>query len=399
MPKVNAEVLEWARQTAGLSLEEAAKAVFGDSRTKSASEKLAELESGQKAPTRPQLLKMSKKYQRPLLVFYLNKPPKQGDRGEDFRTLPDAPSPEEDPTLDAVIRDIRVRQSLVKSLLKDEDAPMLDFIGSATIEDKKDTLAERIITKLSFERNTFFNQNSVKDAFDYLRQKIEGIGIFTLLIGNLGSHHTNIPVEAFRGFTIADSIAPFIVINDRDAKTAWSFTALHEVVHLWLGKTGISDPHSENQIERFCNDVAGEILLPEQDIACLDNIHSLSFDDAVAEITEFAEYRKLSRAMIAYKLRRTEKIEDNLWRKMADYFQQEWSEFQNQVKEKHSKQQGGPNYYVVKRHRLGSSLLNLVKRALGEGSISYTKASKVLGVKPKGVDQLLERDVVPGSKS
>ena len=48
---------------------------------------------------------------------------------------------------------------------------------------------------------------------------------------------TAIPVEIFRGFAIADSIAPFVVVNDRDAKPAWSFTVFHEVSPLMAGKT------------------------------------------------------------------------------------------------------------------------------------------------------------------
>src|SRR3546814_17037769 len=63
-------------------------------------------------------------------------------------------------------------------------------------------------------------------------------------------------IDAFRGFALADPIAPFVVINDRDAKTAWSFTLLHEVAHLWIGATGVSGGHFEGSTEQFCNDVA-----------------------------------------------------------------------------------------------------------------------------------------------
>src|SRR3546814_16138482 len=73
---------------------------------------------------------------------------------------------------------------------------------------------------------------------------------YVLLIGNLGSHHSAIDIDAFRGFALADPIAPFVVINDRDAKTAWSFTLLHEVAHLWIGATGVSGGHFEGSTEQ-----------------------------------------------------------------------------------------------------------------------------------------------------
>ena len=92
-----------------------------------------------------------------------------------------------------------------------------------------------------------------------------------LLLGNLGSYHTNIPLEIFRGFAVADALAPMIVINDQDAKTAWGFTALHELAHLWLGSTGVSGGDPAVQIEQYCNDVAGEILLPAAELKDFPN--------------------------------------------------------------------------------------------------------------------------------
>ena len=88
MPKVNPEIIVWARETAGLTQEEAAKKLgFQDSSKSSATEKLAALENGDNEPSRPQLLKMEAQYRRPLLTFYLSKPPIRGSRGVDFRTL------------------------------------------------------------------------------------------------------------------------------------------------------------------------------------------------------------------------------------------------------------------------------------------------------------------------
>jgi len=74
-------------------------------------------------------------------------------------------------------------------------------------------------------------------------------GIFVLLKGNLGSYHSNIAVTAFRGFALSDDIVPFIVVNDRDIESAWSFTLVHEMAHLILGQTGISGAYGEKQIE------------------------------------------------------------------------------------------------------------------------------------------------------
>ncbi len=114
-----------------------------------------------------------------------------------------------------------------------------------------------------------------------LRSKVEAVGIFVLLIGNLGSHHTAISVEAFRGFALADTVAPFIVINDQDAAVAWSFTLLHELAHLWLGKTGVSGRRPDAQIEKFCNDVAALILLPQHELPAIGITNSMDKSEVV----------------------------------------------------------------------------------------------------------------------
>ena len=72
-----------------------------------------------------------------------------------------------------------------------------------------------------------------------------------------------------------------IVINDQDTKSAWSFTAMHELVHLWLGSTGISGTDTTDKVEQYCNDVAGEILLPADDLKVFGNV--ASFETAMKE--------------------------------------------------------------------------------------------------------------------
>ncbi len=175
-----------------------------------------------------------------MLVFYLPEPPRTGDRGQDFRTVPGAPPLLFNPNLDALIRDVRGRQTTVRALLEETEPQPVDFIDAALMSDATEGLASRITQRLKFSPLEFHRQATVEASFGYLREKIEAAGVYVLLLGNLGSHHSNISVDTFRGFAIADPIAPFIVINDQDARAAWSFTALHEVAHLGLGTTGVS---------------------------------------------------------------------------------------------------------------------------------------------------------------
>jgi Zn-dependent peptidase ImmA (M78 family) len=393
MGAIRPEVMRWARETAGLSLEDAAHAIgLKDARGETGAERLAKLEKGEGEPPRTLLAKMAKAYRRPLLVFYLSQPPKTGDRGQDFRTLPG--QDRYNPELDALIRDIKGRQGLVRSILEDEETERLRFVGSATMDVPVAELATRIAEAFRFSLAAFRAEKNADAAFGYLRSQIEAAGVFVLLLGNLGSHHTNIPLEIFRGFAIADPLAPMIVINDQDAKAAWSFTAIHEVVHLWLGSTGISGSDALGRIEEYCNDIAGEMLLPSNE---LDNFpEAKSFDVAVAAISDFAEERRVSRAMFAYKLLRAGRINRVMWTTLNAHFRKEWLEFKQRQAEKQKAAESGPSYYVVRRHRVGAALIGLMRRALDEGNITYTKAGRVLGVKPRNVEPLLSSGQIRG---
>ena len=395
---VNPDILEWARETAGLSPSGAAEVLgFTDSRKRSAVERLTALEGGKDEPSRSVLLKMAKAYRRSLLVFYLQEPPRKGDRGQDFRTVPGAEPPLYNPLLDALIRDIRGRQGIVRDLLEEEDTEPLDFVGSASANTPEMQLVKEIPERLEFSLQEFRRQSSTERAFAYLREKLEASGVFVVLLGNLGSHHTNIEVETFRGFVIADPIAPFIVVNDQDAKAAWSFTALHEAAHLWLGNTGVSSTSTDARIEKYCNDIAGEILLPESEIQEFAHLEGAGLEEAVEEISLFARPRNLSRSMVSYKLFRSGVIGATNWKALAKHFKQEWLA-NKQRKSYENEGEGGPSYYVVKRHRLGPALVGIVGRSLAEGVISYTKASRVLGVKPRNIQPLLHGSSARGRR-
>lgn len=391
MSVLNPKILSWARETAGLSLEEAAQAVgINDARGITGAERLRALEAGEGTPSRPVLLKMAKRYRRPLVIFYLKEAPVKGDRGEDFRQVPGTKPPEYNPELDTLLRKIRSRQRIIRSLLVDQNSNPLPFIGSVAIKNGSGDLAARITKHLSFKLSEFRKQRSIEDAFSYLRSCLEDAGLFVLLAGNLGSYHTNISPEIFRGYAIADTIAPIIVINDQDAKAAWSFTALHETAHLWLGTTGITGALGvENRIESFCNDVAGKILLREDDLKELSSFGSLPHEELVVKASRFARDRNISRTMVAYKLYRTKVISKKEWLKLKNLFFKEWQELRKSKRAQRRDSDTGPSYYVVRRHRIGTALLELVGRSLSEGTITYTKAGQVLDVKPRNVAPLL----------
>ena len=391
MPKVNPEILTWARETAGLTREEAARKLgFQDSNRSSSVAKLELLETGDKEPTRTQLAKMADQYRRPLLTFYLSRPPPKADRGADFRTLPADYSARDDALVDALVRDIHTRQSMVRAVLEEEEevAP-LAFIGSHKIEDGREVVLATLRWLLGIELAAYRKQRSPKEAFDLLRTHTERTGVFVLLQGNLGTYHTDMDTETFRGFSIADDIAPFLVINPNDAKPALSFTLLHETVHLLLGQTGVSGENSGNEVERFCDGIAGEFLLPIRELDNLPLNGSKDVDDLSERISAFANERRISRSMVAYKASLAGRINQETCDQLISFYRQQWREERVRARTRAREMETGPSFYTVRRHKLGNRITGLVQRMLAADALSTSRAARILGVKSRHVYPLL----------
>ncbi len=393
---INPLILTWARETAGLSIEDAARRIGLTSSAKDTDvEKLIAMEAGEKSPTRRQLMKIAESYRRPLTTFYRSEPPQMGDRGEDFRSGAGDVSREEIGRLDALLRDVKARQGMVRGILEDdEELRELPYVGAFSLDM---TVANAVsdvrgILGLDTADPPGSKHASTSKLFADLRHRIENTGVFVLLIGDLGSHHSKIDLKVFRGFAIADSYAPFIVINDQDAEAARSFTLIHEFVHILLGSTGVSGAPSTvaattriDRVERFCNDIAGEILLPSESLPKTDKIENI--DAAIEAIAEISTICKVSDPMVAYRFFRTKRINAGLYSELVAIYYARWSAFKKRRKEKAG--DTGPSYYTVRKHRLGDALIGLVGRTLKGGELTHTKAAKVLGVKPSSVEPLL----------
>ena len=393
---VNPEILVWARESAGFDVEEAAvKAGFKNSQKASAGEKLATLEAGDRQPTRNQLVKFASVYKRPLITFYLAEPPKTGERGQDFRQTPGTRDRRDNGRLDALLRDVKARQEMVRDILVDEDdfdAP--DFVGSAHMKFGVSKVVQMIADTLAFDFTDLeLRKGDPNTLFSRLRKAAEDAGVFVLVLGDLGSHHTQFTADVFRGFAIADSVAPFVVINAKDARPARVFTLLHELAHIWLGKTGVSgtvstaQPKSEAaEIERFCNDVAGEFLLPDghfRKAGVPFEPHDTEAAEACIDLV--ASRWSVSEPMVAYRFQRTGELTEGAYQNLRQKYHLRWIANVKKEKAKQKEADGGPSGYVIKYHNLGSALVDVVHRNFRERNLTHTNAARLLGSKPISV--------------
>ena len=391
MPAVKPEILVWARESAALTQQAAARKLgFGDSARSSAVDKLVALEQGAKEPTRPQLLKMADIYRRPLLTFYLTQPPEKASRGADFRTLHGNVRTEEEALMDALLRDVQARQSMVRSLLEEEDeSETLPFIGAHRIEDGQVVVLSALRRLLLLDIEEYRNKTTVESAFTLLRQSAEDAGLFVILKGDLGNYLSVLDTNTFRGFSLADAIAPFVVINEYDAKAAWSFTLLHEVVHLLLGQTGACGANGSRDVEQFCDDIAGEFLLPADDLHGFAVTALSDFAAVYGQVGDFANQFRVSRTMVAYRAMRLGFLDQETYAQLSGRFRAEWQAQRDAERERRREEEVKAVYYPTRRHRLGERIISLVSRMIAAEAISTRKAAQILGVRPRNVGRLL----------
>lgn len=164
----------------------------------------------------------------------------------------------------------------------------------------------------------------------------------------------------------------------------------HELAHIWLGESGVSAGRPTHAVETFCSDVAGRILLPAGEIAGEQALIGASQERVMARISAIAESRQVSHSMVAYKLYREGIIDQDMWSYVTALFRQNWLRNKAAQRDRASDNDGGPNYYIVRRHRLGNRLLALSRRMLAEGALSPSKAAAILGVKPNNVYSLTD---------
>jgi Zn-dependent peptidase ImmA (M78 family) len=395
---INPELLSWARKEAGLSLAEAAlQARIADLRSKTAEERLKEWEDGGDSPTLNQLSNISKAYYRPVLTFYLPAPPAPNADVADFRTIADEEIGNISPKLRALVSKMKARQQEILDLLSgddDEEQEQLPFIGRFRENLEVAVVAKDIEDVLSLPLDQRRRLNGNDALLRLIRSKAEAAGIFVIAQGDLGSHHTDIAPSVFRGFALADQIAPFVVLNDNDAKPAQTFTLVHELAHLWIGDTGISNynPFAErgeaqDDNEKFCNEVSAEFLMPRESITQSWNARrAMPVADAVQEIaSDFG----VSRAAVGIRLWKLNELEDQVWWPLFESYKREWEV----IRERRADNQGEapPLYYPMKKSQLGGLLINTVLTALDAGKVTYTRASRILDAAPNSFENLRRR--------
>lgn len=380
---VTPSVMEWCRKKAGYHEVDIAAKKIGRS-----VEEILAWENGNLLPTLAQLRKASEVYKRPLSVFFLPKPPSDFSTLQDFRTLPGGKSGEFSPQLALLTRDALRKQKWMSDFLRSEGLNELDFIGTVSLNNNYSDVADKIRTTIRLTSGEIINSKDKQSFFNLFKEKIEASRIFIF--------QDSIDLNEARGIAFCDSYAPFIFINSQDSITGRIFSLAHELVHIWLNESGISNMESsgnqtathQNAVETFCNKAASEILV--ENTCFVNQINSLSSDKGIEEIIiRLSDSFNVSEEVIARKLLDNGFISSEKYNQLRNFYSLRWQKLIADKKKKTGK--GGPSYYVTKLAKNGYAFTETVLSAYKNDVISGREISDLLGVKINNLVKLAEK--------
>ena len=370
---VNPELLLWACERSGIAQEDLA-AKF---------KKLPEWESGETQPTLKQVEAFARAVHVPVGYLFLTKPPEEPVPIPDFRTFAGQAVTRPSPNLLDTIYTCQERQSWYRDFVRVARAPELAFVGSATVETPPETVAAEMRETLGFDLAARRDCPTWTDALRLFIRQAEEARILVMVSGVVMSNNRRrLDPAEFRGFALSDPFAPLIFVNGADTKAAQMFTLAHELAHLWLGASALSNigtaPQPGFQREEvWCNAVAAELLVP---LAALRANEPL--DDALPRL---ARTFKVSTLVILRRLLDAGWID-------RPRFDIAWAE--EVARLRHLAQGGsGGDFYRTTLSRVSRRFARALVVSTLEGQTLYRDAYRMLGVSKTETFNKLGREV------
>lgn len=378
---ITPKILKWARESARMSEEAAA------SKVSITVDKLKEWENGDNQPTIRQAETLAKAYRRPFALFFLPDIPR------DFQPLQDFRKKDAKPLSTGsifIIREIQQKQAWIKDVYEENKETPLTFVGRFNLQSNPIAVANDILATLEIDPSNYKKDNPIAEWIE----KAESKGIF---ISRTSFIHSRLKLDSgeLQGFTIADKYAPFVFVNSDDWDAPQLFTLVHELAHIWIAASGISneiEPEIKHKdklhpVELFCNEVAANALMPINLMrafskSTFETSHNLFRASKELGISSFAFlFRALSLNIVSLDSYRKLKREADI-----DFKKFLLKEEEKQIKQKLKK--GGPDYYRLLVNKNSHLFTQVVMDAFRGGAIEPTQASSLLNTQINNFSKL-----------
>ncbi len=372
---VQPRMLRWARERAGYSESSLAKRF----------PKLEAWETGVLQPTLKQLERFAKATHVPVGFLFLSGPPEERIPIPDFRRAAGVEAVPPSPNLLDTIYLCQQRQEWFRDFARSAGESALDLVGSARINENIEEAALRIRESLGFDIEARRRAATWTESLRRFISQTEDAGILVMCSGVVGNNtRRTLDPKEFRGFALADDLAPLVFINGADTKAAQMFTLAHELAHIWLGESGVFDSEAgwipDGAVERWCNQVAAELLVP-LDLVRAEYDAEAPLED---EVQRLARRFKVSTLVI---LRRIHDAGGITSRAL-------WGEYEAEVARIRSLTRGGGgNFYLTQAARTSKRFTRALVISTMEGRTLHRDAFRLLGFRKLSTFQELGRSL------
>ncbi|WP_164112197.1 MULTISPECIES: ImmA/IrrE family metallo-endopeptidase [Sphingobacterium] len=325
---------------------------------------------GEKQPTVKQLEDFSKKVHVPFGYLFLEEPPSETIEFPFFRTGHKTPSYKVSPNVYDTILDLSRRQDWLRDYLQQLDARPLEYVGRFDVGTPVDQFVHDLRKTLDLRAGWTLASPTWEDTLTVLMDAIERVGIIVIQNGVVGNNTSrSIPVDECRGFVLVDEYAPFLFVNNSDAKAAQLFTLVHELAHVWLGKSaGFNQDQllpADDPIESLCDSVAAEFLVPAH---LLKDVWT-----DIRDIRMLSTRFKVSPVVIARRALDLGMVSKAL-------FFEFYNQYMEAVRLKKEQSSGGGDFYRTSKRRVSPTFASYVDSAVKSGAITYQDAFKLTGI-------------------
>lgn len=345
--------------------------------------------NGTKNPTFNQIENLSKKTNIPLGYFFLQTPPAEQIDLLEYRTIDSIQFANPSRNLLDVIYEMESVQDWMQNYRQDMGFDILSVVGCMKRMKKIDVIVDRIRKDLEIERTWYENCAGVRESFAYIRERLEACGVVVMMSGVVGKNtHRALDVDEFRAFAMVNKWAPLIFINAADSNGAKLFSLLHEAAHIWLGVDDLFNDRQNridgvSEIEKICNAVAGELIVP-QDIFLDKWRLADTGEDTFEIIAELVKCFRCSDVVIARKALDCGKISPNIYHHVVNVAIDNY----NQMKQ--NKENSGGNYYNTMGSRLDGCFVRALCESINMGRTSYTEAFRLTNTTRKTFSDVVQ---------
>ena len=306
----------------------------------------------------------------------MEEPPLSTPLSKEYRRLPGVTPGKETPELRFALREMIHRRRVALRLLAEIGDGPPGFTLRASMSRDAEIAARELRGLLGIDLATQTGWLNEFQAWRAWRAAVESLGVLVF-------QFSKVEAGEVRGVSLLDFPLPVIGVNSKEVPLSKPFTLIHELVHLLLvnasEEASASDekrsPVEWKKLERFAEDVTGQVLVPSAALLAEDVVAAHRGGDwEIADVRRLARRYTVTPTAMATRLLMTGKCSPAAYHR----WRSAWVEWQKAHPVKSGFGIATPAEKAL--NRTGAPFAKLVLEALNMERITSSDAAHYLGV-------------------